>query len=1535
MTKVQGLKAVGGVLALAAVATVTHVWGEPAGDKTKLGRIEAPPAKVERNFTDDLAHTKFTNRSLVVYQTQAGDSLFALQVKPALAANAPRERDLTILVDTSASQARGPLATARKLTEALVGELKAGDRVSIWTVNLATATQSLTRGLKPANSADVKDALKALADEVPVGANDLKNAVEKAIAGFDNREGRQRVIVYLGSGKSLVNPITNADRLALGEKMTAKEIGFFPVPLGAHLEPTNLHGLATATGGLLVRHQAEEPVASTLKKVNEAVAAPILYTKDFSLGNDVVEFYPTKLPPVRGDAPTLVVGKFAKPGAKLDYTVKGAQAGRDVKITTTENVPAAEIDNFFLIGMVDQWKVADRKEAASPFRADRALAMSQMRSTLQRDEFVAQGHWAIELDRFDVAAQLFAAARKIDPADADADAGARIVDKLRNGLLTKDQLKNGGGVGPAGRPALGKPEDPAIRIQGKGKLTRDRMDKMVVLAEEDKMPAPGANPAAGNNDANFPPDREPFLRLQQQRQAVEEQRITGLVNEAERQARRILASDPETAHDVLKRTLASVRDNADLTPQTRQRLTNRLEDALRNVDTQGVRIKRDLDERLRLEADARARIARITEEARTEESIQRRIQAFNQLMNTGRVEEAHREALVLEADTIARGGSIKSVMVAAHDMGINAIHIKEQAEIRRASEENYLRAMLQVDKSHIPFPDEPPVGFPPASIWRELTNRRKGLWESVGLGEDAAGRAAANRIKEKLATPVNLDKGIDANTPLKDALEFLADRYDLTLIIDSKAFEAIGVQKVEEQPVQLPKMVGVSMTTVLRLLLAQIKGDVYTGTYLVRRDYIEVTTSYNAAAEKIIRAYPVADLVIPIPNAVNQQALQTSLAVYGQFQNAQNPAQFGIFGIGGGFGVGGVGGNPFAAPGMAPGAFPGGFNPTQLGGGGVGNNQFGNLGGQFGLQGGDTSRELLELIVKVVAPGEWQPLGAAPAQLGAPGGPPPGLGGPDPLAMDPIVPRELLNSLDYYGPARALIVRGSSRLHANLEGGLLGPRPGAPPAAMGAAPGVRNDGALVIRPGMKDNVVAKAPPKDDRPAMVQQVNSKKDWQAVVDKMVRDNPKADHAGLIIACADFLVGQRKFDHAAELLKANLRVGIVTRPWVYEALGVALQLSGGSPDDIERAQVSAVDVEPQDAKGYLRAAQAMADLKRHDRAVAFCRQAALMEPGIADPFVNGLVYAQEGKDAQAMAWAAAGLLKQDWPLDNDDLHNRARSKMADLARQLEQTARKADAEQMQALVADAKQRDLVIRVKWQGDADFDLKVKEPTGTVCSYTQKQTPNGGTLLGDDLSNLNHKQYVAAQAFPGAYDITVERVWGRPLGAKVTVEIIQHQGTADERIDIQTLVIDKTNKLTVALDKGRRTSVASVPPPSANDETVREDKAANPDRVLNKLRAMADPTSIEATGLRGGGFRSTGVVKAKPGDIRAVSAAATDPSKTPAFQKVNSFVGNALDMTAQTTVVPEKGEIRMRLTPVFQSAGKNAPAANPLIPGGF
>ena len=52
-------------------------------------------------------------------------------------------------------------------------------------------------------------------------------------------------------------------------------------------------------------------------------------------------------------------------------------------------------------------------------------------------------------------------------------------------------------------------------------------------------------------------------------------------------------------------------------------------------------------------------------------------------------------------------------------------------------------------------------------------------------------------------------------------------------------------------------------------------------TYIIRRDVIEITTGTFAGAEKTVRVYPVADLVTPIPNAVNFTLLQGAATIFG------------------------------------------------------------------------------------------------------------------------------------------------------------------------------------------------------------------------------------------------------------------------------------------------------------------------------------------------------------------------------------------------------------------------------------------------------------------------------------------------------------------------------------------------------------------------------------------------------------------------------------------------------------------------------
>jgi hypothetical protein len=108
----------------------------------------------------------------------------------------------------------------------------------------------------------------------------------------------------------------------------------------------------------------------------------------------------------------------------------------------------------------------------------------------------------------------------------------------------------------------------------------------------------------------------------------------------------------------------------------------------------------------------------------------------------------------------------------------------------------------------------------------------------------------SRRVHKRLAQVVSQD-AFEPKTKLKDALAFISERYAIPIIVNKKAFDAIGIKAVEEEPVELPKMTDVRLYTVLRILLAQIKGDTYSGTYLVRPDHVEVTSTYNQMAETL------------------------------------------------------------------------------------------------------------------------------------------------------------------------------------------------------------------------------------------------------------------------------------------------------------------------------------------------------------------------------------------------------------------------------------------------------------------------------------------------------------------------------------------------------------------------------------------------------------------------------------------------------------------------------------------------------------
>src|SRR5262249_42207595 len=157
----------------------------------------------------------------------------------------------------------------------------------------------------------------------------------------------------------------------------------------------------------------------------------------------------------------------------------------------------------------------------------------------------------------------------------------------------------------------------------------------------------------------------------------------------------------------------------------------------------------------------------------------------------------------------------------------------------------------------------------------------------------------------------------------------------------------------------------------------------------------------------------------------------------------------------------------------------------------------------------------------------------------------------DPAAADP----NTAGALGYYPPARALVEKGTSRIHTRAGGGLLRAPPGGRPPR--GAPDQPKRGLLPQGqgPGKKPVCPGKLAANDKPAAKVSDLDAKKIWQEALAKGVND------PGLIIAVADYLGEHGKFDHAAEFLKATLRQGIIARPWVYEALAIALKESKGS--------------------------------------------------------------------------------------------------------------------------------------------------------------------------------------------------------------------------------------------------------------------------------------------------------------------------------------------------------------------------------------
>ncbi len=1526
MTLLKRLRVLPALLAVAAATASigTSLFGDFRGGPAKApAPVGSPDGRPDgAKLVDDLAVTKFTNLPALTYKVNAGgDTLFAWQIKPALEAAPARPRDVLVVVDTSASQAGRPLQQARLILLGLAGALGADDRVSVWTANTPAATRNLTKDFQPAGSEDVKGAAAALVEtEYGSGATDLKGAMAKALGTLAPNRGRQQLVLFLGDGDSSYDPVGENDRVALGGRMEQSDVFFFAVPLGVRVNANNLHGLAALTGGTVVRVQEDlnnvTKRAEFVARLKAAIDVPVLKPEQVKFGADVAETFPSKLPPLRADKPTLVLGRLAKAAPRVAAEVKGVVGTRPVTLALGHDLPAPLPEHFFLNLMFQQWKDAPHKDAPAVLQADRALALASTQINLYREEYITQATWAVSMDRLDEAAKLYTAAAKIDPNNAEVGAGMALVERMKSGRTTKADLDKKAAV--------------------KADLFKlDKNGAVRLVIQEGAQPKVEGQPAPGAQPAPTPPAKTDLIQEAAQLRQVEEQRYRVLVDATIRRARELLRTDPDGAYGELKRQRDDILAYSGIGDAARSRYASDLTAVMQEIFLKGAEIKRQAAAERDQIAKVRERLNEFDRRQAEEDRTKARIDAFRQLMQQARYELAYQEAQLMIQERVSRGQAVPAAATASYIIGQQATQLREWRELVRIREDRFLLTMMQTEKSHIPYPDEPPVHFPPAAVWRQLTEGdgqrpgRRDRYGNTALGAQPSPSLLRLRSILEDGLPVDLGGKDLKTTPLQEVLSDLSKRYEVTFVINRTALDGLDEATARAERLGASSLNGLRLGTFLDVYLRGLSTP--NVTYVVRPDYIEITSYDARLLDKVTTTFAVADLVIPIPSAVNQTTLQQTLGVQQQtlaiFGAASGAAQF--LGGGGFLGVNGNnGGNPFAG-GAAPGGGGGGgqnpfFGGQQQGGivglggnGGVG--QFGNLGGQFGLQGGTQEALLIGVIVETVARGEWDArtmglAGYSSQQQQQPGA--------EPEAS--FLEGKQQNSLGYYPPAHALIVRGTGK-YLPYAGTKLEKKDG----GMAALPR-NNPPALAANPkapGPKVAVAAGTPaprsgivnPKSDAAQLAKSLdkNPKRMWNQAVDWTVTD------PGLIVATADFLMGFDEYGHAAEVLKAGMRKGLTTETWAHGALHVALQMSNASPEEIERAALSAVDLDPADPAAYVRAAKAEAELGNHDVAVALCRRAADRDPNQPAVYANALAYAERAKNLtpDTVEWAAGNLLRRDFgQTDGVDYHGRVRELLPRFIGRFDAAGVRADA--LRRTATEQTQRDLTIELLWQGSADLDLTVTEPGGSVCNALTPRSVGGGVLTGDRIEQADDGRaevYAAASAFSGVYRVTARTAFGRPVGNTATLKVTRFKGTARESHDLVTVDLAATTPVEVRLEGGNRTELAPV----------------NPD--VSTLRTAVATAPVSAgTGARGfgGGVAAAGSATASP----VAGGAGPDPRLPLVVQpwdQVLPGVGAAADVRATYRLNPDRQTYSVSARPVFATAGGRdvrLPTV-PLLPG--
>ncbi len=420
----------------------------------------------------------------------------------------------------------------------------------------------------------------------------------------------------------------------------------------------------------------------------------------------------------------------------------------------------------------------------------------------------------------------------------------------------------------------------------------------------------------------------------------------------------------------------------------------------------------------------------------------------------------------------------------------------------------------------------------------------------------------------------------------------------------------------------------------------------------------------------------------------------------------------------------------------------------------------------------------------------------------------------------------------------------------------------------------------------------------------QQRASTVDWYAILkDKKLS---KED----VSKAVEKLHAAKNHAEAIALIEAALALG-QSQSWMYDVLAMSMKADGRAEEDIERVLLSRVDFTASDINSVLVSAAFLVRLEAKNAGLKLYQQASRLDPSRPEPYLLALKLAQELKDPEAVRWAAVGILETTWTKDREKRQQDAEDIANDVIRQLQKIGKAAEANQLKDAIAEAKRRDLIVRLEWDGDADLDLEIVEPFGTSCSVKDPLSAGGGVLTHDGYgpkAKNCYEEYVSVKGGSGAYRAKVTVVGGNVVGKRCTLVVKRHVGSRDEEVERIPMTLDKpTTETAFILSNGRRKEKGEAP--------KREAASHRPTRqeLLAKLMTDTLPNSVRANA----GFAQFGGGGA--GGNTILQTGGTRPAGTVGYQPVIGVVNDGISMTVSALISADRRYVKLAISPAFNA----------------